>query len=155
MVDPLIRPGVQRELRSTGRLPESVQWIEARADVSVLQQLQLIAAQAGSERLVIVDGSATYHPSLLQKAKEWNNESVGLALTSGDKPVGIYAFTEEAICDLKKSYPSASWHARGITRSTQGDAVCHSDSGCRGLVAARSVRKKTVSLPSENWIAGS
>ncbi len=114
MLDPLIRPGVRRELRSTGRLPESVQWIEARADVSVLQHLQFIAAQAGSERLVIVDGSATYHRSLLQKAKEWNNESVGLALTSGDKPAGIYAFTEEAICDLKKSYPAQAGTLEGL-----------------------------------------
>ena len=112
------------------------------ADVSVLQHLQFIAAQAGSERLVIVDGSATYHRSLLQKAKEWNNESVGLALTSGDKPAGIYAFTEEAICDLKKSYPAQAGTLEETTRSTQGDAVCHSDSGCRGLVAARSYGRR-------------
>jgi phosphatidylglycerophosphate synthase len=97
---------VQRQLWWTGRLPESVQWIEAKAAVPVLQQLQLIADQAGSERLVIIDGSATYHPSLLRKAKEWNDESAALVLSSGDTPVGIYAFTAEAICDSKKSYPA-------------------------------------------------
>jgi phosphatidylglycerophosphate synthase len=90
----------------TGRLPESVQWIEAKAAVPVLQQLRLIADQAGSERLIIIDGNRTFHPSLLQKAKEWNDESAALVLSSGDTPVGIYAFTAEAICDSKKSYPA-------------------------------------------------
>jgi len=94
---------VQRQLWWTRRLPESVQWIEAEAGVSVLHQLQLIANQAGSERLVMLDGSATYHPSLLQKAKEWNDESAALVLSSGDTPVGIYAFTAKAIGDWKKS----------------------------------------------------
>ena len=106
VVDPILRRRVQRQLWWTGRLPESVQWIEAKPDVSVLQLSQVIAAQAGSERLVIINGSATYHPSLLQKAKEWNDESAALVLCSGDTPVGIYAFTAEAICDSKKSYPA-------------------------------------------------
>jgi phosphatidylglycerophosphate synthase len=108
VVEPLIGRWVRRELRSTGRLPESVQWIEAKAELSAMQRLQLIAAEAGSECLVIMDGTTTYHPSLLQKAREWNNESIGLALTSGHKPVGIYAFTTEAICDLKKGNPEQS-----------------------------------------------
>ncbi len=104
IVDPILRPGVQRELCSTGRLAESVEWIDGKADLPVLQRLQLIASQAGSERLVIIDGSATYHPSLFQKAKEWVEESVGLVLISGGKPIGIYAFTTQAICDFKNSY---------------------------------------------------
>jgi len=106
VVDPILRRQVQRLLWWTGRLPESVQWIEAKAAVPVLQQLRLIADQAGSERLIIIDGNRTFHPSLLQKAKEWNDESAALVLSSGDTPVGIYAFTAEAICDSKKSYPA-------------------------------------------------
>ena len=105
VVDPRLKRRVQRQLWWTGRLPESVQWIEAKAAAPVLQQLQLIAAQAGSERLVIIDGTTTYHPSLLQKAKEWNGENVSSVLSSSGKPVGIYAFTAEAICDSTKSYP--------------------------------------------------
>jgi len=105
VVDPILRRRVQRQLWWTGRLPESVQWIEAKAAVPVLQQLRLIADQAGSERLVIIDGNTTYHPNLLQKAKEWKSESIGLALTSGDKPVGIYAFTVQMIRDLEERHP--------------------------------------------------
>jgi phosphatidylglycerophosphate synthase len=106
LVDPILRRYVQRQLWWTRRLPESVRWIEAKAGVPVLQQLRLIADQSGSERLVILNGSATYHPSLLQKAQEWNDESAALVLSSGDTPVGIYAFTAEAICPSKKSYPA-------------------------------------------------
>lgn len=106
VVDPILRRRVQRQLWWTGRLPESVQWIEAKVAVPVLQQLRLIADQAGSERLVIIDGNTIYHPNLLQQAKDWKSESIGLVLSSGDKPVGIYAFTAEAICDSKKSYPA-------------------------------------------------
>jgi len=101
IVDPMLRPRVQRELSLTGRLPGTVQWIEANADVS-LQRLQLIAAKTGSKRLIILDGATTYHPSLLQKAEEWNDENGDLVLTSGKKHVGIYAFTSGAIRNFQK-----------------------------------------------------
>jgi phosphatidylglycerophosphate synthase len=106
VVDPILRRRVHRQLWWTGRLPESVQWIEAKAALPVLQRLRLIADQAGSERLIIIDGNRTYHPSLLQKAKEWNDESAALVLSSGDTPVGIYAFPAETIGDSKKGYPA-------------------------------------------------
>jgi uncharacterized protein (TIRG00374 family) len=104
LVDPILRRYVQRQLWWTRRLPESVQWIEAKAGVPVLHQLRLVADRASSERLVMLDGSATYHPSLLQKAKEWNGESAALVLSSDETPVGIYALTAEVICDSKKSH---------------------------------------------------
>jgi hypothetical protein len=105
VVDPILRRHVQRQLWWTRRLPESVEWIEAKAAVPVLQQLQLITAEAGSRRLVAIDGTITYHPSLLQKAKDWNGEHVSSVFNSGGKPVGIGAFTAEAVRDLPGSYP--------------------------------------------------
>jgi uncharacterized protein (TIRG00374 family) len=99
--DTALRRRVQRELRSTRRLPQSVQWIDAKADVSVWQRLHLIA-QGGSKRLVIIDGNTIYHPSLLQETKDWDKESAGVVLHSGDKHVGLYAFNAEAICDFQK-----------------------------------------------------
>jgi uncharacterized protein (TIRG00374 family) len=99
--DPARRRRVQRELRSTGRLPQSIQWIDAEADISVWQQLHLIA-QEGSKRLVMIDGNTIYHPTLLQKAKDWDKESAGVLLRSADKHVGLYAFHAEAICDFQK-----------------------------------------------------
>ena len=102
VVDAILRRHVQRQLWWTGRLPESVEWIEAKAEVPALEQLRLIAAQARSEHVIVIDGNTTYHANLLQKAKEWNNESGGLALTSGNKHVGIYVFKAEAICDFER-----------------------------------------------------
>jgi phosphatidylglycerophosphate synthase len=100
--EPVLRRRIQRELCSTENLQQSVEWIEGTSDISVLQRLQLIASRAGSERLIIIDGNTVYHPALFQKAKEWNDETVGLALSSGDKHVGVYAFTTQAICDFQK-----------------------------------------------------
>jgi phosphatidylglycerophosphate synthase len=97
---------VEQELRRTGRLPESAQWIEASSDASVLQRLQLIAAQAGSERLVIVDGNRTYNPSLLRKAAEWKDGRTALALASGDELAGIYALPVEMLRDFAARCPA-------------------------------------------------
>ena len=126
VADPILRRRVEGELCSTGRLPECVQWIHAKADVSLLRRLQLIAAQANSKRLVVIDGNAIYHPNLLQKAKEWNNESAGLTLTSGDMHVGIYALKTEAICDFEK-YSTAQTGAaqESLARLTEIHSVTH------------------------------
>jgi phosphatidylglycerophosphate synthase len=106
VVDPIARPSVQRELFCTRRLPESVQWIEAAAGTSLSQQLRLVVAQGGSERLILIQGSTTYHPSLLRKVREWNNECTDLALTSGNEFVGIYALSVETIRHLAKNWPT-------------------------------------------------
>jgi len=106
VVDPIARLSVQRGLFFTGRLPESVQWIAAAAGAPLSQQLRLMATEAGSERLVLIDGNTTYHPSLLKKASEWNNDSTALALTSGDKLVGIHALSVEMIRDFAERCPT-------------------------------------------------
>jgi phosphatidylglycerophosphate synthase len=105
VIDPVLRRTVERELHSTGRLPESVEWIEAKAEVSILRRLQLVAAHTGNERLVIIDGTTTYHPSLLKEIKDWSGKNISSVLSSGGKPIGIGAFTVDAICDFPKSYP--------------------------------------------------
>lgn len=102
IVDPILRSPVQRELSLTGRLPETVQWIEASAGVEGLQRAQRIAARTGGNRLVVVDGTTTYHPSLLQKATEWKGERDELVFSSGDKHIGIYSFTADAIFGFEK-----------------------------------------------------
>jgi phosphatidylglycerophosphate synthase len=90
VVDPTTKQSVQANLRRTGRLPGSVRWIEVQADASAAERLRLVVSQTDSQRLVLVDGGTTYHPSLIRKAAEWNNDAV-LALTSLDRAAGIYA----------------------------------------------------------------
>jgi phosphatidylglycerophosphate synthase len=97
VADPVTRRIVQRALFYTGRLPEPVQWMSAPAGASFSQQLQLLAAKVRAERIVLIDGSTTYHPSLIRKASEWNEEGAAMALTSASKPAGIYAFSLETM----------------------------------------------------------
>jgi phosphatidylglycerophosphate synthase len=66
----------------------------------------LIDNKVPSERLVLIDGNTTYHPSLLKKASEWDNESTALALTSGDRLVGIHALSGEMIHDFAERCPT-------------------------------------------------
>jgi hypothetical protein len=99
VADPVTRRVVQRALFFTGRLPEAVQWICAPAGASLSKQLRLVTAKVHAGRIVLIDGSTTYHPSLIRKASEWKEkeEEAGLALISGGKPTGLYAFSVEAM----------------------------------------------------------
>jgi hypothetical protein len=102
VVDPILRRRVQSEVSSIGRLPESVQWIEVRADVPLSQRLRIVAAHACDERVIILDGKTSYHFSLLQKAKESNADGIDMVLESGGKDVGICALTAATILDFEK-----------------------------------------------------
>src|SRR6266403_1799680 len=106
VADPTTRRRVQRALFFTGRLPESVEWIEAAAGASYSQRLLPIVSKAPSERLVLIDGNRTYHPSLLRKAAEWNNERSALALASDDELAGIFALPVETIRDYAERCPT-------------------------------------------------
>ena len=106
LADPSIRRKVQRALFFTGRLPESVEWIDAAAGISLSQRLMLIAKETPSERLVLIDGNKTYHPSLFRKAAEWNNDRSALALSSDDEPIGIVVLTVEMIRDFAERCPT-------------------------------------------------
>ena len=95
--DRLTRLSIQRDLSSTTRLPNSVQWIETAAGASPLQAVKVVARNVSNEQLVLVDGSATYHPSLLRKATEWKDEKAAMTFMSGETSVGIYSFRAELI----------------------------------------------------------
>jgi uncharacterized protein (TIRG00374 family) len=102
VVDPILRRWVQCEMSSIGRLPESVQWIAARADLTLSQRLRIVAAHSCDERVIILDGRTSYHSSLPEKAKESNADGIDVVLESGGKDVGIYALTAATIRDFAK-----------------------------------------------------
>src|SRR5260370_32808244 len=106
VADPAVRRKVRRALFFTGRLAESLEWIEAAAGASHSQRLLLIVNKAPTERLVLIDGNRTYHPSLLRKAAEWNNERSGLALASDDELAGIFALPVEMLRDFAERCPT-------------------------------------------------
>ena len=96
---------VQQELISTGRLPSSVQWIDAEADASLRERLRRFAAEVRSQRVVLIDGSTTYHTSLIRQASEWNSDGTALALTTAGAPAGLYALSAKLLRDLVEHCP--------------------------------------------------
>src|SRR5215472_5697090 len=62
VADAPIRSSAQQELMRTGRLPESVQWLEMNADAPLRDCLRLVAADVSSHRMVLIDGSAISQP---------------------------------------------------------------------------------------------
>jgi phosphatidylglycerophosphate synthase/choline kinase len=104
VVDPMARRTVQRNLLWTRRLPACVEWIEANSEAPIAQTLLSAAAQANGNRLVLVDGNTTYHPSLLKKAVEWNGRGGSLAVTSGEESIGIHALSVETLRDCAERF---------------------------------------------------
>jgi phosphatidylglycerophosphate synthase len=106
VADAATRQSLQQELMSTGRLPESVQWLEANADAPFQDSLRLVAASMSSRRIVLVDGSTIYNTSLIRQAAEWIHEDTALALTSADVPAGLYAMPMKTLRNLVTHRPS-------------------------------------------------
>ena len=71
-VDPATRSHLQSELMSTGRLPYSVWWLEARSDVPLSQLLKRIACISHDDHMVLVAGNCVYSPALFRQAKVWS-----------------------------------------------------------------------------------
>jgi len=105
VADAATRQRVQRELSATGRLPESVQWLETKASDSLQDRLRLVAAKVSSQRLVLVDGSTTYNTSLIRKASEWNDDKKALSITSAGAPAVLYALSTEMLGNFAADGP--------------------------------------------------
>jgi uncharacterized protein (TIRG00374 family) len=118
VVDAIAGQSAQRELVRTGRLPESVQWLEVKTDTPLLERLRLVAATVRSQRVVLVDGSTTYNTSLIQQVVEWNNEDTVLALTSADVPTGLYAMPVKTLRDFIARCPSSATSIEELLAST-------------------------------------
>ena len=98
VTDPATGPSARRELLRTGRLPETVEWIEPGEERS-LPSLMARLLDEKATHLVLVDGDCTFHPSLQQRAGEWNGEGA-LALVTDGQLVGIYALSASVALDL-------------------------------------------------------
>ncbi|MBV8070876.1 MAG: flippase-like domain-containing protein [Acidobacteriaceae bacterium] len=89
LVDSVSGPKIQRDLLRTGRVPGCVEWVTIGLDASLSTTLKDIAGQAGGRQLILIAGDRTYHSSLFRKAVEWTRERGGLAMVTGEQPVGI------------------------------------------------------------------
>jgi phosphatidylglycerophosphate synthase len=91
------KQSVAQDLVRTGRLPSSVRSIDVDRGTPFQEQLRTAANEVRTERLVLVDGSAIYHASLIQQVSDWSSDSATLALTSDGQPVGLYALRSDEL----------------------------------------------------------
>ena len=105
VVEGATKSTVMSDLRSTGRLPASLEWFQLGAGEASLPSIlgQLVNEGAGS--LVLIAGDRTYYPSLHRRAGEWNGDGDALALMTGRHLVGIYALSRDATTDLARNGP--------------------------------------------------
>ena len=106
IVDRLRGLTVLQALLKTRRLPPRVEWFEFRAEETSLPALLRQAIPAADGHLVLIAGDRTYHPSLHQRAAEWNGGDDALALMTGNQLVGIYGLSRNMSIDLANHGPS-------------------------------------------------
>jgi phosphatidylglycerophosphate synthase len=108
-VDPLTGRDAQHDLTSTRRLPSSVEWQEATSDMPFTQLLKQIARASEDDRLTLVAGNRTYHPALFRQAVGWNEKNCALALTTADRPAGIWVLPRAIALDAVNHCSSGAW----------------------------------------------
>ena len=96
-IDPVNGPAIRRRLASTRRLPDSVEWLEVLPESAISIAVQRAAANA--ERVVLIMGDRSYHPSLYRSASEWDGDGA-LELVSGGALVGLTALSRDLALDL-------------------------------------------------------
>jgi phosphatidylglycerophosphate synthase len=105
-IDSVSIRNVKRALLATGRLPQSVEWLEAPSDTPFPQLLRKLVSEPGRGHMMLVAADSTYYPGLFRRASEWDGETRALALTTGDDPIGIYALSADLLPDIEERCPS-------------------------------------------------
>src|SRR3974390_384662 len=98
VVDPANGAAIRSTLAKTRRLPDTVEWIEAAPESAIPITLGQVAASA--ERVVLIAGDRSYHPSLYRMVNEWKDERRALELTSGGNPIGMTVLSRELAGDI-------------------------------------------------------
>jgi phosphatidylglycerophosphate synthase len=102
-IDPVNGPAIRRRLASTRRLPDSVEWLEVLPESAISIAVQRAAANA--ERVVLIMGDRSYHPSLYRSASEWDGDGA-LELVSDGALVGLTALSRDLALDLVRDSDS-------------------------------------------------
>jgi phosphatidylglycerophosphate synthase len=105
VLNPTAKSAAVRDLQSIGRLARSIEWYELETKERSLPALlgKLVGEE---ERVVLIAGDRTYHPSLHRRAAEWSGGSGVWALMTDTKLAGIYALSRNVTMDLAKHSPS-------------------------------------------------
>jgi uncharacterized protein (TIRG00374 family) len=95
---------IRRDLARTGRLPKIVQWFKIGGSPDSLSRL-LGQLAADSDRILLVSGCATYHPSLFGTIRRWDGQCEAVALTSASQCVGIAALSHQGALEIARDCP--------------------------------------------------
>jgi phosphatidylglycerophosphate synthase len=134
VIDRTKGPWLQRDLRNTGRLPNTVEWCEVIAGEEYLPLLLGHLASKANGLLVLIAGDRVYQSSLQTCANEWDGEGNALALVTGGEPVGICLLRRETAMELSRRCPAVA--------SSIGDVLAW-------LSLTHSVEREPV--PEEKW----
>lgn len=97
-VDPVNGAAIRRRLANGRRLPNSIGWLEVLPELAVSEAVRHVAAKA--ERVLLIEGNRSFHPSLYRTASERNIEGGALELFSDGKLVGLTALSRELALDM-------------------------------------------------------
>ena len=95
---------IRRELLRTGRLPETVEWIEKGGPAGTLPHLVGQLA-ANSDRIFLLPGNTACHPCVYQMIREWDGQAEAVALTTGGQLLGICALSRQGAIDIARECP--------------------------------------------------
>jgi phosphatidylglycerophosphate synthase len=108
-----------QELQNTGRLPASVEWLEAASGMPLSFLLAKLQTPSHSDRVLLIEGNRTYHPTLVKQAAEWQSEERGLALVTRDDAVGIYVFPSQLLGRLSEHKAESLAHLHACLSTTE------------------------------------
>src|SRR5271166_1288058 len=91
-------PEIRRRLAISGRLPDSVEWLEVLPNCAI--SIVMRHAADNAERVVLILGNHSYHPSLYRTVNEWNLKGSALELASAGELVGLTALSRELALDM-------------------------------------------------------
>src|SRR5208337_2671428 len=97
VIDPVTGHRIRRNLIRTGRLPSSAEWIELPSETAISSVATRVAGDA--ERVVLIRGDGSYHPSLYRTASEWDGDGA-LEIVSGGALVGLTVLSRDLALDL-------------------------------------------------------
>ena len=102
-VDPANGPNISAQLKDTGRLPESVEWLETTSETDPVRQVFLYhPLEAEQGHVLVLSGDTIYHPALLRELVSWDADGESLVLTCNGDPIGAWALSLEATAKINK-----------------------------------------------------
>ena len=96
-VEPANGAHIRQTLIKTGRLPNSVEWLQTSPASAISNAIRLAADDA--ERVLLIRGDSSFHPSLYRAATEWSGDGA-LEFESGDGLIGLTVLSRQLALDL-------------------------------------------------------